>query len=71
MIVIMEELLKYGPVKYFFTPYELPLAAYCVFHLVINSDKKIQVKQELISELSEAMDKINPVILNKFARNGY
>lgn len=39
MIVIMEELLKYGPVKYFFTPYELPLAAYCVFHLVINSDK--------------------------------
>lgn len=49
MIVIMEELMKYGPVKYFFAPYELPLAAYCVFHLVANSSQKIQVKQELVS----------------------
>jgi hypothetical protein len=49
----------------------LPLAAYSVFHLIVNSGGKIEANRELINELGQAMEKINPVILNKFVRNGY
>lgn len=71
MIAILQSLLKYGPVSYFFSPLELPLAAYCVFHLVVNGENKIHISNELIYELGQAIEKINPVILNKFVRNGY
>ncbi len=36
MIPIVEELLKYGPIGYFFSPYEFPLLAYSVFYLQVH-----------------------------------
>lgn len=71
MIVILEELLKFGPVTYFFSPFELPLMSYCVYHFVVNSNEQIKISPELVEELGGAIDKINPIILNKFVRNGY
>lgn len=35
-IPIAEELTKYGPIGYFFSPHEFPLFAYCIFHLAVN-----------------------------------
>lgn len=45
--------------------------SYCVYHLVVNGNEQIKISPELIEELGEAIDKINPIILNKFVRNGY
>lgn len=33
MIPILYELMKYGPIGYFFSPFETPLLAYCLLHL--------------------------------------
>lgn len=63
--------MKFGPIGYFFSPYDLPLAAYCIFHLVVNSSGKVQINEQLIVEMGEAIEKMNPLILNKFVRNGY
>lgn len=37
MIGILEDLMEFGEVAYFFSPYDLPLAAYSAFHLCVNS----------------------------------
>ena len=41
MFPIVHELMKYGPIGYFFSPYELPLMAYSVFHIKVNGKGKI------------------------------
>ena len=43
MVVILEELLQYGPIGYFFSPYEFPLIGYCVLHLHYNSKGALEM----------------------------
>jgi len=45
MIIILEELLQYGPIGYFFSPYEFPLMAYCIIHLHYHSKGALEVNQ--------------------------
>jgi hypothetical protein len=42
-VPIVEELIKYGPIGYFFSPYDFPLFAYCIFHIAANG-KNVAIK---------------------------
>ena len=42
MVAIIEELTKYGPIGYFFSPHEFPLLAYCLFNIAVNG-KNVKV----------------------------
>jgi hypothetical protein len=69
-VPIVEELTKYGPVGYFFSPYEFPLLAYCLFTLEVKGNN-VKISEELLSQTEEALKQINPAILNDFVRKGY
>ena len=51
MVPILYELLKYGPIGYFFSPYETPLLAYSLLHLQVNSQGQLQIREKLLDEM--------------------
>lgn len=63
--------MKYGPIGYFFSPYETPLLCYCVFHMVANSQNTIKVHPQLIEQLKMSLDNTTPEMLNDFIKKGY
>ena len=69
-VPIIEELTKYGPIGYFFSPHEFPLLAYCLFNLQVKGEN-ISISRTLLAQTEDALKQINPVILNEFTRKGY
>jgi hypothetical protein len=67
---IIEELAKYGPIGYFFSPHEFPLLAYCIFNLAVKGEN-VRVNPLLLEQAEDALRQINPAILNEFVRKGY
>ena len=64
MVVILEELSQFGPIGYFFSPYEFPLLAYSVLHLHYNSGEQIQIQPELVTDIIRTLKQIDKNILN-------
>ena len=48
MVPILYELIKYGPLGYFFSPYEMPLMAYSIFHISVNSGGGVKIHPRLL-----------------------
>lgn len=71
MITILEELLNYGPIGYFFSPYEFPLLAYSIIHLNYHSKGVISVNKVLLNQTVKMLKELNPIILNDFVKKGY
>lgn len=46
-VPIADELTKYGPIGYFFSPYDFPLFAYCLYNLAVNG-KNVQINKTLL-----------------------
>jgi hypothetical protein len=42
--------LNYGPIGYFFSPYEFPLLAYSIIHMNFNSKGQIPINKVLVGQ---------------------
>lgn len=69
-VPIIEELIKYGPIGYFFSPYEFPLLAYSLFNLEVNG-VNVNLNRDLLKQTEDTLQQINPVILSEFVKKGY
>ena len=70
MLPILEELIKYGPIGYFFSPYEFPLLVFCLFNLEVKG-QNIEINRKILVQSEEALNQISLNILNDFVRKGY